>query len=162
MITCTGCKESKPEDDFYWKNKAKTARQEYCKACKSKYNKAWYEKNKQKHLDSVKKNKAVYVERIRELKNVSCADCYETYNYWQMEFDHLPQHVKEFDVSTASNVSLKRMLAEVDKCEVVCKNCHANRTHHRRAHRAAVRPSTERELHESVYSWPCSHPWCGV
>jgi len=50
-----------------------------------------------------------------------------------MQFDHLPGYEKEGDVSVliARAYSLKKVLAEVEKCELVCANCHAVRTHHR-------------------------------
>ena len=51
-----------------------------------------------------------------------------------MQFDHLGQD-KDRDVAALvlSPVSLARLETEIAKCEVVCANCHAERTHQRRA-----------------------------
>lgn len=71
---------------------------------------------------------------IREAKNVPCADCHMTYPYYVMQFDHV-RGEKLFDVGTfiATNLSIRSLHREIAKCEVVCANCHAERTHRRRA-----------------------------
>lgn len=51
-----------------------------------------------------------------------------------MQFDHLPgsKHAKEFKLGLrSSNVSVSKVLVEIAKCEVVCANCHAERTYQR-------------------------------
>jgi hypothetical protein len=56
-----------------------------------------------------------------------------------MDFDHV-RGVKEVILGSARvrgfargyAVSLDRVLAEIDKCDVVCSNCHRERTHKRR------------------------------
>ncbi len=52
-----------------------------------------------------------------------------------MQFDHLPERPKKrFNISSITNkgYSLKTVKAEIEKCEVVCANCHSNRTYIRR------------------------------
>jgi transposase len=58
----------------------------------------------------------------------SCADCKEKYPYWIMEFDHLGN--KKFTISAyrKTTSSLEEIKKEIEKCEVVCANCHKNRT----------------------------------
>jgi hypothetical protein len=47
-----------------------------------------------------------------------------------MQWDHLPEFVKAGNVSDfARKHSRKRVLAEIEKCELVCANFHAARTH---------------------------------
>ena len=70
---------------------------------------------------------------IQEFKsNKSCADCKENYPYWILEFDHLGN--KEFNISRykTHTASLNKVKEEIQKCEVVCSNCHKNRTFNRR------------------------------
>jgi transposase len=69
-----------------------------------------------KHIQSVK-------------QETPCADCKENYPYWVMEFDHLDN--KSFTISHFKHTtySLDRVKAEIAKCEVVCANCHKNRTY---------------------------------
>jgi hypothetical protein len=59
-----------------------------------------------------------------------CADCKEDYPYWMLDFDHIGDD-KSFTIShyRKTTVSLEKIQAEVEKCEVVCANCHRNRTY---------------------------------
>lgn len=59
-----------------------------------------------------------------------CKDCGET-DPVVLEFDHLPEFEKKFDVSRAisgSTRSWKLIQQEIDKCDIVCSNCHKRRT----------------------------------
>ncbi len=48
--------------------------------------------------------------------------------YWMLEFDHLRN--KNFTISHFRNstIDLEKIKEEIDKCDVVCCNCHRNRT----------------------------------
>lgn len=139
----------------------KYGRSGMCKECKNAYNKEHYAANKQYYIDkAAKAREAIYAE-INALKESNpCVDCYEKFNSWQMDFDHLSD--KEFDIGKGINYSRDRLMAEIAKCEVVCKNCHANRTRHRFVHSKVVRPVTPAEKVASVYSFPCNRNWCDV
>lgn len=66
---------------------------------------------------------------IQEVKSSTpCADCRERYPYWIMEFDHLSN--KKFNISAHSShsASIDNIKAEIAKCQIVCSNCHKNRT----------------------------------
>lgn len=68
----------------------------------------------------------------QEVKQSSvCADCKEDYPYWMMDFDHLEG--KDFGVASfqGKTASLEAVKKEIEKCDVVCANCHRNRTHMR-------------------------------
>ena len=74
-------------------------------------------------------------EYVKQVKSAAaCADCHVSYPSYIMQFDHLGKD-KDRDVAAlvASPVSLARLKAEIAKCEVVCANCHAERTHQRRS-----------------------------
>jgi hypothetical protein len=75
-----------------------------------------------------------YMEFVNRLKMILCADCGVQYNPWIMEFDHRNPDTKKYDVSRlvgAGCVSMKLLKTEIQKCDVVCSNCHADRTHKR-------------------------------
>lgn len=69
---------------------------------------------------------------IRLAKSQPCADCGTSYPYYVMQFDHLRD--KKFNISAfvCSNRKIETLLAEIAKCEVVCANCHAERSYQRR------------------------------
>ena len=59
-----------------------------------------------------------------------CVDCGET-DPIVLEFDHLRD--KRFEISEALHGrTWQSILDEIEKCEVVCANCHRRRTAHRR------------------------------
>jgi hypothetical protein len=52
-----------------------------------------------------------------------------------MDFDHREGEEKLFAVSAGGNkvrLSQSQLLAEIAKCDVVCANCHRERTHRRK------------------------------
>lgn len=67
---------------------------------------------------------------IAKAKDVPCSDCGRRFPKVAMDFDHRPGLKKEFTVSAMSSGSWStvRVQAEIDKCEVVCANCHRIRT----------------------------------
>ena len=79
-----------------------------------------------------KKSRTKIRKFLQEYKSTKrCADCKEYYPYWIMEFDHLKN--KNFTISQFSSktMSMKIIKEEISKCEVVCSNCHRNRTFNR-------------------------------
>jgi transposase len=69
---------------------------------------------------------------IQEIKQKNpCVDCKENYPYWMMDFDHLGN--KTFDISKSHYYTqdIDVIKLEIKKCEIVCANCHRNRTHMR-------------------------------
>jgi hypothetical protein len=72
-------------------------------------------------------------------KNKPCADCGAAHPPWMMDFDHVTGE-KSFNVSAGVCFGKKKLLEEIAKCDVVCSNCHRNRTFMRRqdTRRAAI------------------------
>lgn len=66
----------------------------------------------------------------RGLKEKPCADCGVQYPYYVMQFDHLDGHEKSYDLSDKGR-SWSSISREAAKCEVVCANCHAERSFRR-------------------------------
>ena len=58
-----------------------------------------------------------------------CADCGYNKHHAGLEFDHVGD--KEFNIAAMARYSMKRVLAELEKCEVVCGTCHNIRTFNR-------------------------------
>lgn len=136
MPTCYVCRKKKPTAEFALRKG--TERHKNCKACKREYNKKWYQRNRSSHLQAVLKNSRRYYKElslwIRGLKDRPCTDCKKKYPYYVMHFDHLGRARKEGHISrmVASRLPKEKIEAELRKCELVCANCHAERTHRRR------------------------------
>lgn len=61
-----------------------------------------------------------------------CADCGYRKFAGALDFDHLPGTKKLANVTALYLASWERLLGEIAKCEVVCANCHRERTALRR------------------------------
>ena len=61
---------------------------------------------------------------VSSLKNGPCKDCSGKFHYSQMDFDHVRGEKK----GNVSHLSVKKILIEVQKCDLVCANCHRERT----------------------------------
>lgn len=73
-------------------------------------------------------------EFVRELKdNQPCADCGVRYPYYVLHYDHLGDKAECVSILKAQGATKERILEEINKCELVCANCHAERTHQRMA-----------------------------
>ena len=133
---CGKCKESKGLEDFY--RRGPNGRQSICKKCSSEQDSLRYrnetEAQKSRRREANKATKDKIVAEVNRLKGEPCTDCMVRYPPYVMQFDHLPGAIKNFNIAQARNkaASLKALYAEVDKCELVCANCHAERTHKRK------------------------------
>jgi hypothetical protein len=73
-------------------------------------------------------------EQINKMKSAPCVDCQTQFKPHQMDFDHV-RGPKLFEISKAARsgtYSLEAILEEIAKCELVCSNCHRDRTHQRK------------------------------
>jgi hypothetical protein len=66
---------------------------------------------------------------LRFLLDRPCFDCMNKYPVAAMEFDHV-RGVKKTCVSSLSSARGK-MIEEINKCQIVCANCHRIRTANR-------------------------------
>jgi len=96
----------------------------------SKRKREHYQRNKQKYKD---KNDQFYLEckeLIKKEKDISCMDCGQRYPYYVMDFDHRDPKEKKFGIAQAAWMcsTIKKVREEIEKCDVVCSNCHRIRT----------------------------------
>lgn len=65
-----------------------------------------------------------------QLRGGKCERCGYATNMAALDFHHRDPHTKKFqiDMRTFSNTSLDALKEELDKCELLCANCH--REHH--------------------------------
>lgn len=71
-----------------------------------------------------------------KLDRQCCIDCglaCTVENYFVFDWDHRDPSLKSFTISDKKHgVSRDALLAEIAKCDLRCKNCHAIRTHYQR------------------------------
>lgn len=108
---CTKCKETKLLAEFYRQADRKNG-YSFCKQCFNQY-------CLQKFLEK-KKNAIIY-------KGSKCKNCpisYPEYPYVVFDFHHRNPAEKEFDWYKLRLHSWKRIIKELDKCDLLCSNCH--------------------------------------
>lgn len=91
-----------------------------------------YEENRSVYLSNKYRTREQIKAYLRKVKDVPCTDCGVRYPFYVMQFDHLGD--KTFNIGMQGrngNVSWAKLSREVAKCEVVCANCHAERTYQR-------------------------------
>lgn len=129
---CSKCRILKPLEEFNFRHKSRNIRHGYCKDCGKILTRNHYKNNKQQYLDKNARSFQMRRELTRQLKNRPCANCGQQYPYYVMDFDHRENEIKRCDLSQTYNLSINAIKNEAAKCDVVCANCHRERTHQRR------------------------------
>src|ERR1044072_1428607 len=90
----------------------------------------WYEANKSVYLDRNKARLAERKKRLAEAKAFPCMDCGVSYPTFVMDFDHRPGEEKKGNIGDmmAGGIPWEKILEEIEKCDLVCANCHRFRT----------------------------------
>lgn len=129
MKWCSRCAREKPFEDFYKHARRLDGRQPYCTDCHKIANRKNYEENVERVRARTKQSREELRDEVRSIKEGSpCVDCGESYSFYKMQFDHIADN-KDGNIATfVSSGQRKRALAEIAKCELVCANCHAERT----------------------------------
>lgn len=103
---CTKCNQDKPVSDFHRKNATRT--QSYCKPCFNAYCVERWRKRK--------------LEAIAYLGG-KCKSCGYSEHYAALQFHHLRD--KDVSWNKLRLRSWSKIIRELDKCELLCANCHA-------------------------------------
>jgi hypothetical protein len=109
MKQCIRCKESKPLNEFYHKPGKNPRTQSYCKTCFNNYTTTRFR---------ARKKQAVAYMGSR------CVDCGGTFPYYVYDFHHLDPTRKEVQFNSLRRRSWEKIKAELDKCILLCANCH--------------------------------------
>lgn len=119
---CTKCGIEKPLDQFPRKSESKDGYASQCKECKHKYYKVYYDTHKDFIKKSKKKKESKLTQYIRSRKADGCVICGEK-DLACLDFHHLRD--KEFVLaSCVKNRGMSSINKEIDKCVVLCANCH--------------------------------------
>lgn len=92
------------------------------------YNKGWYRRHKKRLLEKRKERNEELRQWLRHYKSkLSCLKCGESHPAC-LQFHHRDRAGKSFDVGSIigrGDLSVQRLLREIEKCDVLCGNCHA-------------------------------------
>jgi len=129
---CTLCKKQKLVADFNKKSSAKDGRQNVCRICNSEVAKNHYSDNEQKRKEVIyaardKRRKEARLFILEKLKS-GCVVCSEK-DPIVLDFDHCCGD-KKYNLSkmVRDGMSITKIKNELDKCQVLCSNCHRRKT----------------------------------
>lgn len=129
---CGRCKEEKPLNQFGPDKRTVSGYRSYCRQCHSveayEYRKNIADEKLQEWSDKRAERVRISQKYILDtLRANPCVDCNEP-DIVVLEFDHV-RGVKEGNIAKLTrSANLDRLKKEIDKCEVVCANCHRRRT----------------------------------
>lgn len=93
------------------------------------YQRKWWAANKETQRERIRANNAKFRKEMQALKLKPCIDCgFQPVVSGQMEWDHIGNDKVANVSQMINNGNRKKILEEIAKCELVCRNCHALRT----------------------------------
>ena len=113
------------------------------------YQRSWHQRHREKRLARMYARKAAIYEYVQNMKSqLRCIDC----GQWHpatLQFHHLNSQDKVFNISDAARrgTSLDTIKQEMQKCIVLCANCHAIR-HYNMRNKRRTSPGIAGELEE--------------
>ncbi|PVE94943.1 hypothetical protein [Microbacterium sp. TPD7012] len=134
---CGSCRAIKPLTAFNRKSSRADGRQEVCRECNRTSSREYYRRNREHHVAVIRERtnaqKRASIAFVCEyLRDHPCADCGEA-DLRVLDFDHRPGSEKRDGVMqlVRNGFSIAVVAAEVEKCDVRCRNCHAIVTYER-------------------------------
>ena len=133
MRVCCVCGRVLPLTEFAVKNRERGEYQTKCRSCQRAYSKQHYRDNKDQYIAKASRRNTLMRDRfaawiLAYFEQHGCVDC-GTKDPAVLEFDHKDRPSKVAAVSTlVRKQSWRALVAEIDKCDVRCANCHRRRT----------------------------------
>lgn len=141
MRHCSKCGLDKSIEEFYQRKTGRGTGNYYekCKECYRERGRTYYHQNREKQSQlailrkrKYKKERSEYVNEWK--KDRPCQDCGNVYAPWVMDFDHREGEAEIGSISSLtgrSTIRIERIKIEIGKCDLVCANCHRQRTYER-------------------------------
>jgi hypothetical protein len=128
MKRCTKCDELKPFELYHKSTKFKDGLFNWCKNCRKEYDAARYNRLGPKDWKRTRSDSGRIARRKWFLKfkhTLSCQACPETHHAC-LDFHHRNPSEKVDSISSmiVRGLSIKTILLEIEKCDVLCSNCH--------------------------------------
>jgi hypothetical protein len=142
------CGLCKPESEFAFANMAKGTQQSHCRKCQAAYRRAHYLANRDAYIALEVARMSGYRDANRALLlgyllDHPCTDC-GVRDPVLLDFDHRDPSTKRSEVARlASRKAWHQVLAEIQKCDVRCANCHRRKTARQLGWAKLLRSATE-------------------
>lgn len=99
--------------------------QSYCKDCHKEYRKQHYIDNRDRYINRAADYRLEFKNWFKGIKQtLKCIKCGES-RWWVLDFHHRDPEQKDSNISDLVAKSSKTLvLQELEKCDVLCSNCH--------------------------------------
>ncbi len=145
MKKCTRCNETKKAFEFPIKREknGKARLSSWCKPCTSSvmsYNnkkarrenpelirardREYYIKNKARKNAGVRERTKIFKQKCIDYLGGECKICGYNKCIAVLDFHHRDPSTKKFEISRSGLVFSDRVIRELDKCDLLCSNCH--------------------------------------
>jgi hypothetical protein len=129
---CRMCGETKLFAEFHRNRSKPDGLQDRCRPCNIALNKQWYRDHPEarpNRMDPYARRRIQQGQRklLDYLRSHPCVDCGES-DPVLLEFDHLRDKTANISAMVFGSRPWPIIEAEIEKCEVVCANCHRRRT----------------------------------
>lgn len=132
MKRCGGCARIQSDSEFSYR-KDRGGPHTICRGCQRRYWREYYHRDKPFRAERRRANNAAYRDWNRRrlfdyLVAHGCVDCGES-DPVVLEFDHVRgEKIRDVSTLVCSAISWQRIVAEIQKCDVRCANCHRRKT----------------------------------
>lgn len=124
MRQCIICNENKALTEYYKLNKDKAGRQLKCKSCHCSRQREFRKENKARLKAQTRFRRETLKQRAVNYKGGKCEDCLAQFPLCVYDFHHVDPTTKDNDVGSMIQSSWKFVKDELDKCVLLCANCH--------------------------------------
>jgi hypothetical protein len=126
ICTMKKCQETKPLSEFNKDSSTPDGYSYKCRECAKELQRIHYHKNKKQYKQNLKnrrKNTRQFLETYKSERG--CSRCFENHPAC-LEFHHRDPDLKEIEISDVicSGWAYKRIMKEIEKCDIFCSNCH--------------------------------------
>lgn len=122
---CPCCQQEK--EDIYFNKRAdsKDGLSSYCKECNKENLKKHYNSNKKYYMDKSRAYAKSTYQWFNSYKETLCCKTCGEKRWWVLDFHHRDSSTKEATIAKMLvTCSREAILKEIDKCDVLCSNCH--------------------------------------
>jgi hypothetical protein len=169
---CESCYKNYQRNYYFHKKKLdRSLNPEKIKKSSKKYYESHKKERRQYQLKNIGKYKIAWSkshgksrlqmrEMMHRLKSVPCLDCGGIFDCCAMDFDHRDRSMKLASISEMiSHASIDDILREIEKCDIICVNCHRERTHSKENNDYLGIKLKKKQYIDSLKNSPCSD--CG-
>lgn len=124
---CKTCQQIKKKTLFYKAPSNNNKLRASCKDCEKLYQTKYQLEHRNSVLARMAKNRTAKKQKAVELKGNQCQDCKQIFPLCVYDFHHLDGANKEHSLNTLWQKAWTKILQELDKCILLCSNCHRQR-----------------------------------